>query len=123
MIKFFNCNIDKCFCIIEIVIDRLVFVESSTILDGIKQQITELGFPNLILDMNRVQILDSSGIGLILSIKRLIDTHKKKLVIVNDDQNIQRLLKNAGLENYFHIFKKLDEATNFFLNKKKPTVK
>jgi len=122
MIKFFTYHIDNSFCIIEIVIDRLVFIESSTILDGIKHKIAELGFPNLILDMNRVQILDSSGIGLLISIKRLIDTHKKTIAIVNDDQNVLRLLRNAGLDNYFQVFKKLDDATSYFLNNEKANI-
>ena len=116
MKKFFEFHIDKYYCIIEIVIDRLIFIQSSTILDGIKHKIAELEFPNLILDMNRVQILDSSGIGLLLSIKRLIEAHKKTLVLVNDDQNVLRLLRNAELENYFPVFKKLDDATSYFIN-------
>jgi anti-anti-sigma factor len=119
MIKFFNCHVDKRFCIIEIVIDRLLFMESSTILDGLKHKITELDYPNLILDMDRVKTLDSSGIGLLISINRLMDTHMKKLAIVNDDPNVQRLLRNAGLEKYFQIFNKLGDATSYFLSNEK----
>jgi len=119
MIKFFKCHIDNYFCIIEIVIDRLLFMESSTILDGIKHKIAELGYPSLILDMNRVKILDSSGIGLLISINRLMDTHMKKLAIVNDDPNVQRLLRNAGLEKYFQVFNKLGDATSYFLSNEK----
>jgi anti-anti-sigma factor len=116
MVKYINCHIDNCFCIIEIVIDRLIFIESSSILNIIKHKITTLDYTNLILDMNQVKILDSSGIGLLISIKRLIDTHHKKFVIVNNDLKVLRLLKSSGLDSYFQVFNKLDAATNYFLN-------
>jgi anti-anti-sigma factor len=122
MKTFFECHIDSCFCIFEIVIDRLLFGESSTILDIIKHKIAELDFPNLILDMNRVKTLDSSGIGLLISVKRLVDAHKKKLIIINDDQKILKLLNNTGLENYFQVFHKLDDATSYFLNNEKANI-
>jgi len=66
--------------------------------------------------MNRVKTLDSSGIGLLISIKRLIDAHKKRLIIINDDQKILKMLNITGLENYFQVFNKLDDATDYFLN-------
>ena len=122
MKTFFECHIGSCFCVFEIIIDHLLFGESSTILDIMIHKIAELDFPNLIIDMNRVKIIDSSGIGLLMSIKRLINAHKKELVIANNDIQITKLLNITGLENYFQVFNKLDDATSYFLNNEKANI-
>jgi len=52
----------------------------------------------LILDFSGVKFMDSSGIGLILGRKRVLDTFGGKLFIKNAQGIVEKIVKLAGLQ-------------------------
>ncbi|MBQ8791228.1 MAG: anti-sigma factor antagonist [Ruminiclostridium sp.] len=54
---------------------------------------------SLILDFSGVQFMDSSGIGLILGRKRLVEALGGGLYIKNTKPHIRKIISLAGLDN------------------------
>ena len=54
---------------------------------------------SLILDFSEVQFMDSSGIGLILGRKRLVEALGGGLYIKNTKPHIRKIISLAGLDN------------------------
>ncbi|MDR1753595.1 MAG: STAS domain-containing protein [Eubacterium sp.] len=53
----------------------------------------------LVLDFSGVNFMDSSGIGLILGRKRILDQFGGAIAIKNAGNNIKKIISLAGLEN------------------------
>ena len=64
----------------------------------IDSEIESLLPKSLILDFSEVQFMDSSGIGLILGRKRLIESMGGGLYIKNTGPQIRKIISVAGLE-------------------------
>lgn len=64
----------------------------------IDSEIESLLPKSLILDFSEVQFMDSSGIGLILGRKRLIESMGGGLYIKNVSPHIRKIISVAGLE-------------------------
>lgn len=52
---------------------------------------------NIILDLRGLTFMDSSGIGLIMGRYKNTKKNNKKVIIVNDNSYVERILKMAGL--------------------------
>lgn len=52
---------------------------------------------NIILDLRELTFMDSSGIGLIMGRFKNTKKNNKKLIIVNDNSYVERIIKMAGL--------------------------
>lgn len=52
---------------------------------------------NVILDLRDLTFMDSSGIGLIMGRYKNTEKNNRKLIVVNDNSYVERILKMAGL--------------------------
>ena len=59
---------------------------------------------NVALDFTRTKALFSSGIGLVVRLKKLINDKGLGLSLVNLDPKIKEGLENVGLENVMEIY-------------------
>ncbi len=59
---------------------------------------------NVVLDLSGVNFIDSSGIGLIVTLKRKLDENNKKLFLIGISKKIQRTLE---INRIFDLFKDL----------------
>lgn len=76
--------------------------EASVLREKIDLKLSSDIFNNLILDFSELSFMDSSGIALIMGRVKYIEALNGKVkVIVN--QNIERMLKIAGLDKYVDI--------------------
>lgn len=68
------------------------------------------GSPDLILDIMDVDYIDSTGLGILIGIKRRTTENNGKLVLVLRSERINKLFAITGLSNIFAIAKSPDEA-------------
>jgi anti-sigma B factor antagonist len=65
---------------------------------------------NLILDIMDVDYIDSTGLGILIGIKRRTTENNGKLVLVLRSERISKLFAITGLSNIFTIAKSADDA-------------
>jgi len=73
----------------------------------------EDGCVNVIVDMNAVSFIDSSGLGVLVSALRRARERDGAVRIVCDRDNILKIFRITGLDKVFPIFSDLSEAQDF----------
>lgn len=87
----------------------ITFGESSTILREVVTSLLEKGNKRILLNLGRVQYIDSSGLGELVRTHTTLQRQGGQLKMVNLNQKVQDLLKATGLHKVFDIHK--DEAS------------
>lgn len=67
---------------------------------------------NIIMDLNKLTFMDSSGIGLIMGRYRNAVDKRGKLIIACEKDTIKRILDMSGLLKIIELYPSLDEVTN-----------
>ena len=57
--------------------------------------------PRVALDLRKIDYLSSSGIGILIGLKRRVETHQGKIVLFHVDPIVCDLLKVMKLDRYF----------------------
>lgn len=70
----------------------------------------EKNLNNIVLDLRGLTFMDSSGIGLIMGRYKNTVERKGKLVIVNDNSRVDRILKMSGLLKIIELYPTIDTA-------------
>lgn len=65
--------------------------------------------PSIILDMNEVEYMDSSGIGLVVTAHKVMNNYGGKIALMNVREDILILLKLATVDTILKIYKNEDE--------------
>jgi anti-sigma B factor antagonist len=65
---------------------------------------------NVIIDFTKIDYIDSTGIGELVSYLGKFTNQNRKLILVNPSERIQRLLKLAKLDAVFKIYDSEDAA-------------
>ncbi|MCP4297976.1 MAG: STAS domain-containing protein [Proteobacteria bacterium] len=68
----------------------------------------------IILDLTDVKYVDSSGLGIIVSIYKTLKKHSKKLVLSNINKNVEELLILTRLNETIQIEKDVDSSIQSF---------
>lgn len=79
-------------------------VESSV--SDLKQRLRDIvsaGVTELVIDLTGVEIVDSTGVGLLLSTHNSLSKAGGKLLIVNVSKDIFDLFKNMRLDQHFSV--------------------
>lgn len=101
--------------------DKVLFVKLSGELDHhsaestrkkIDKEIIENSSRNIILDLQELSFMDSSGIGLIMGRYKNISEKNGKLLVVSGNQYVDRILKMSGLLKIIDAYPTVDIALN-----------
>lgn len=65
---------------------------------------------NLVLDIMNVKYIDSTGLGILIGIKRRITENGGNLALVLNEERIIQLFSITGLSNIFSIVSSVEEA-------------
>ena len=65
---------------------------------------------NIIFDLRELDFMDSSGIGLVMARYKMCSENGGKVLIVNDNPNIQRILRMSGILKIIDVYNSLDSA-------------
>ncbi|MCP4727960.1 MAG: STAS domain-containing protein [bacterium] len=72
---------------------------------------------NIIIDLSQVELMNSSGLGLLIGSLTSLRQAGGDLVLVNVTERIKNLLKITKLESVFKAFTDIESAKDFFKNK------
>lgn len=75
----------------------------------------ENGAPNLIIGMNGVEYIDSSGLGALVGGLKRASERGGKIAIVCNNPQVRKVFEITGLERVFPLYKAEDEAESGLL--------
>jgi len=65
---------------------------------------------DILLDLSRINYIDSTGIGELVGFLGRLQELDRRLVLINPNERIRKLLYVARLDSLFPIYESLDEA-------------
>ncbi|SRR6056297_2600814 len=86
------------------------FENSNPIKEESKDLITKNNVGDLIIDLSSVPYLDSSGIGFVLSIFKFMRDKKDRLILLNPNDKVKRVLEVTKIDNIIKIFYEKEKA-------------
>ncbi|MBF0274322.1 MAG: STAS domain-containing protein [Nitrospinae bacterium] len=92
--------------------DKLTYAKLQSIKAELTDKITFEEMGQVIIDLSSVKILDSAGIGLVVSLYKSAVKEKGKLVISCQNAAITDILKTVGVNKIIKVLPTLDEALN-----------
>lgn len=88
---------------------RLDAHNSSELKDTILKHL-ETGRPRLIIDLQEVRFIDSSGLGALLSGYKNAKLHQGSLVLVGPQPRVKSMFELTRLNRVFEIYQDMDEV-------------
>ena len=79
----------------------------------LREAITSLvdeGQRDLIIDLEKVEFMDSTGLGVLVGRLKLVRGQNGSLRIVSAQERILKVFKITGLDKVFHIYASVEEA-------------
>lgn len=67
----------------------------------------------MILNLSQVEFMDSSGLGCLISILKLLATHQGNLALYNVQEPVKRIFTLTRLNQVFSIYSTEEEAMQF----------
>ncbi len=58
---------------------------------------------NITLDIKNLEYIDSTGLGVIISILKVLKSNEKEISIMNARDNIKKILNITGLDKIFNL--------------------
>ena len=74
-------------------------------------QAADSGCSELVVDMSAVEFIDSSGLGVLVSVLKRVAEAGGTMSIVSDREIVLKVFRITGLDRVFHIVPTLAEAT------------
>ncbi len=82
---------------------KITFENTGEIREKMKEILREDSIKHLILNMEGVSFIDSSGLGLLVSIKNTMIRKDGTFSMVNLSDTVRKIMKQTGLDRYFGI--------------------
>ena len=82
---------------------KITFENTGEIREKMKEILREENLKHLLLDMKEVSFIDSSGLGLLVSIKNTMIRKDGTFAILNLSDTVKKIMKQTGLDRYFGI--------------------
>lgn len=74
------------------------------------------GVSQIVLDLNRIERVDTSGLGVLVSKSTKILNTGRRLVLLNPSPQVARLLKKVEIEGFFPTFDNEEELKGYIPN-------
>ena len=91
-------------------------IQNKKILQQATQQI-EQGFSNFVVDLSKMDFINSVGISFLLNLMKRSTKSGGKIVLVNPNSTIQNILKVTKINQFFPTKNNIEEATDLVSNK------
>lgn len=96
-------------------VEAPVYLDAAT-LNGQHDMWSQIGEVHCLLDMDRVEFIDSTGVGLLVKLHKRLRSEGKTLVLVSPTKCIDRALRLMRLDDYFVIAQDAVEARQLIEN-------
>ncbi|MGM0410193.1 MAG: STAS domain-containing protein [Bacillota bacterium] len=95
---------------------EITFDNSNPLKEEAKEKISKTDYKKLIINLENVAYIDSSGIGFILSIFKFMRERSGNLIIVNANEKIKQGFEITKISDIIKIFDNLEEGFDYLRN-------
>lgn len=100
--------------IITLKTDRLDVKDAAQFKQSVLNLINETEKNRIVFDLNKLNFIDSSGVGIFLSILRFVNSRGGEVKLSGITQPIRTILELVSMHKIFEIFKTTTDAVNSF---------
>ncbi len=86
---------------------------TATELAALLSELLEENIPGIVLNLENIDYIDSTGIGELVGYLSRFEDAKKRIVLLNPKERIIRLLQITKLDKVFKIFQEEEKAINY----------
>ena len=101
--------------IIKFQLSELTIVNVKEVKENILSTAASGNFEYVILNLDSIRFIDSSGLGMLIGLLRTLNDSKQKLVLSNMSKPVRALFELMRMHKVFDIFDSVSEAQNSFL--------
>ncbi len=91
-------------------LERSIEAGNSKLFKGKVRDLINEGSKIILLNLSQVEFIDSSGLGSLISIVKLIENMQGALVLCNTQDQVNKIFKLTGVDRVFQIFSDENEA-------------
>lgn len=98
-------------------IEELDFIKTPKFSEYMKEILNEIRYPNVILDLENLYYIDSTGLSFLINISRKIRETNNEMVVVCTSAKILQLFDIAKIGMFFRIFDTVQDAASYLSSK------
>lgn len=100
---------------VEVIFEgEITLEESFDFKEDVKSRINDLHIYQVMVNLEGVTFMDSSGLGMLISLYKEVNEKQGKIVFFNVQDYIMKLLKLVNLDKIFLLAASRDEALSLF---------
>lgn len=81
------------------------------------EQLKNMNYPNTIIDLTKIQYIDTSGIGFIANTKNLLKNNGTELTIACNNDNVLDIMRIIKLNSFVKIYATIEAAEEYMKEK------
>lgn len=106
------------FYMISLKIEELDFIKTPKFSEYMREKLGEINYPNIILDLENLYYIDSTGLSFLINTSRKIKESNNEMVVVCSSAKILQLFDIAKIGMFFKIFDTVQNAEHYIVSKK-----
>ncbi len=95
-------------------VEKLDLFDTPDILIAVENRIKDLDYPNCLVDLKDVFVIDSTGIGLLIALNNLLAKKGKKMAVMGISERVSEIFRITKMSTFFKTVSNGDEANRFF---------
>lgn len=94
-------------------IEEMDFIKTPRLSESINEKLESINYPNIILDLENIYYIDSTGLSSLINISRKVKNKNSEMVMVCSSAKILQLFEIAKVDMFFKIFNTMEDAVNY----------
>jgi anti-anti-sigma factor len=100
--------------LIEIMIDELDLIKTPSVSKRIKELLQGIDKPKVIIILDRLSYIDSTGISYLVMINRELVSQGGKMAVVCKRETILQVFDAVQIDSFLHVFPNIDASEKYF---------
>jgi stage II sporulation protein AA (anti-sigma F factor antagonist) len=97
-------------CVIAEVSGELDLSAAGSFRDRVDQELSRTGSPNLVLNLQKLDFIDSTGLGALLGRHRQVTASGGKFILAGPPPKVMSMIEMAGLSSVLKIVRSQEDA-------------
>jgi anti-sigma B factor antagonist len=102
------------YLLIELLPGDFDLINTPRVSGAIFETLEEHNYPNVLLDLNGLNYIDSSGLSTLIQINKSVREKESAMAVLCGNERILQVLKISNIKNFFNIFELPKEAEDFY---------
>jgi anti-anti-sigma factor len=105
------------YAVMSLKIEEMDFIKTPKFSELMHEKLEEIRYPNIILDLDNLYYIDSTGLSSLINISRRISDNNNEMVVVCSTTKILQLFDIAKIGMFFKIFNSVQDAEKYLSSK------